>query len=77
MLESTAVNSAGEQIVQISAGAEKQGCTVMLATTSDTQKLPPYVLFKWKTMAEMFPAGSYTMGLGMWLDNGRSSRKLG
>jgi hypothetical protein len=43
----------------------------MLAITANTQKLPSYVLFKYKTMAKMFPSGSYTMSPGKWLDNGR------
>jgi hypothetical protein len=59
MPESTTVNSASEQMVQIrTMGAKKQRCTVMLAITADRQKLPPYVVFKRKTMAkEKFPLG--------------------
>jgi hypothetical protein len=33
-------------------GAEKQHCTIMLAISGDRQKLPPYVIFKHKAMAE-------------------------
>jgi hypothetical protein len=60
MPESTTVNSVGERTVQIirTMGAEKQRCTIMLAITADGQKLPPYVVFKCKTMAkEKFPQG--------------------
>jgi hypothetical protein len=39
-------------------GAKKQCCTIMLAITADRQKLPPYVVFKQKTMAkEKSPQG--------------------
>jgi hypothetical protein len=39
-------------------GAEKQHCTIMLAITADGQKLPPYVVFKYKIIAkENFPQG--------------------
>jgi hypothetical protein len=38
--------------------AKKQHCTVMLAIRANGQKLPPYVVFKCKTMAkEKFPQG--------------------
>lgn len=40
-------------------GAEKQ-CTVMLAVTTDGQKLPPYVILKRKTLLKgNFPRGIY------------------
>jgi hypothetical protein len=76
MPESTAVNSASKQMVQINAGAEKQGRTIMLAITSNTWKLPPYVLFKQKTMAKVIPLGCYNMDQGKWLHDWRCSRKL-
>jgi hypothetical protein len=59
MPKSTTVNSAGERTVQIrTTGAEKERCTLMLTITADRQKLPPYVVFKRKTMAkEKFPQG--------------------
>jgi hypothetical protein len=59
MPESTTVNSAGKEMVQIrTMGAEKQHCTVMLAITADGQKLPPYMVFKCKFMAkDKFPQG--------------------
>jgi hypothetical protein len=59
MPKSTTVNSAGERTVQIrTTEAEKQCCTVMLAITADEQKMPPYVVFKCKTIAkEKFPQG--------------------
>lgn len=40
-------------------GAEKQRCTVMLAVTADGAKLPPYVIFKRKTIPKgvQFPKG--------------------
>jgi hypothetical protein len=39
-------------------GAEKQRCTAMVANTADGQKLPPYAVFKRKTMVkEKFPLG--------------------
>lgn len=59
MPEGTTVNPVGERSVSIrTTGAEKQRCTVMLAITSDGRKLPPYVIFKRKTMPkETFPKG--------------------
>jgi hypothetical protein len=40
------------------AGAEKQCCTIMPAFTADGEKLPPYVVFKQKTMVkETLPQG--------------------
>jgi hypothetical protein len=58
MPESTTVNSAGEQTVQIrTTEAEKQHC-IMLVITADKKRLSPYVVFKSKTMAkEKFPQG--------------------
>jgi len=39
-------------------GAEKQTCTTTLAVTADGGKLPPYVIFKGKTLPkEKFPPG--------------------
>lgn len=39
-------------------GAERQRCTVMLSVTADGRKLPPYVVFKRKTLPkESFPNG--------------------
>jgi hypothetical protein len=59
MLESTAVNSAGELMVQVrTTGAEKKCCIIMLAITGDGQSLPPYVVFTCKsTVKEKFPCG--------------------
>jgi hypothetical protein len=52
MPETTTVNSASEQTVQIiTMGTKKQCCTIMLAIAANRQKLPPYVVFKRKTMA--------------------------
>lgn len=48
--EST-VNKAGEKTVHVrTAGAEKQRCTIMLGITADGNKLPPFVIFKRKTV---------------------------
>lgn len=41
------------------AGCEKQRCTVMLAVTADGRKLPPYVVFKRKTMPKGMPKGHF------------------
>ncbi|PNF29643.1 hypothetical protein B7P43_G16388 [Cryptotermes secundus] len=56
--EST-VNKAGEKTVHVrTAGAEKQRCTVMLGITADGNKLPPFVIFKRKTLPkEKLPPG--------------------
>jgi hypothetical protein len=55
----TTVNKAGEKTVHVrTSGAEKQRCTVMLGITADGHKLPPYVIFKRKTMPkEKLPPG--------------------
>lgn len=59
MPENTTVNVRGERSVQVkTTGSEKQRCTVMLAITADGRKLPPYVVFKRKTMPkDKFPTG--------------------
>ena len=44
-------------------GAEKQRCTVMLAVTVDGGKLPPYVIFKRKTLPR-FSEGLGQQGTG-------------
>jgi hypothetical protein len=47
MPESTTINYAGKQMVQIrTMGAEKQHCMIMLAVMANGQMLPPYVVFK-------------------------------
>jgi hypothetical protein len=43
--------------------ADKQCCTVMLGTITDRQKLPPYVVFKHKTMAKEFSS----QGIIVWV----------
>lgn len=56
----TTVNEAGAKTVQVrTAGAEKQRCTVMLAVLADGKKLPPYIIFKRKTLPKnvKFPSG--------------------
>ncbi|KAL1435126.1 hypothetical protein MTO96_011256 [Rhipicephalus appendiculatus] len=53
------VNERGARSVLVKAtGAEKQRFTVMLAVTAEGRKLPPYVIFKRKTVPKAnFPAG--------------------
>jgi hypothetical protein len=42
----------------------------MLDVTEVQQKLPPYVLYKWNTMAkEKFPQGITLTGPKKWLDD--------
>lgn len=57
----TTVANRGEKTVQVrTAGAEKQRCTVMLGITADGNKLPPYVIFKRKTLPkEKLPPGVF------------------
>lgn len=59
----TTVNDRGEKTVQVrTAGAEKQRCTVMLGITADGNKLPPYVIFRRKTLPkEKLPPGILVM----------------
>jgi hypothetical protein len=58
MLESTTVNSASKQMVQIRTTGAKKHCTLMLAITANGQKLPLHVVFKHKTIAkEKLPQG--------------------
>lgn len=55
----TTVNPKGASTVSIkTTGNEKNRFTVMLACTADGGKLPPYVVFKRKTMPKLqFPKG--------------------
>lgn len=54
-------------------GAEKQRCTVMLAVTADGCKLPPYVIFKKKTL----PKGPFPEGIRIHVqEKGRMSADL-
>ena len=47
----TSVATKGSKYVTINTtGNEKNKLTVMLACTADRGKLPPYVIFKWKTL---------------------------
>jgi hypothetical protein len=46
----TSIEKQGMQLVTKTTEAEKQRCTVMLAVTADGGKLPPYVIFKRKTL---------------------------
>lgn len=59
MPSSTTVEQKGVRSVHIrTTGAEKQRCTVMLAVTADGRKLPPFVIFKRKTLPKAkFPPG--------------------
>jgi len=59
MSRNTSIEKQGVRSVSIkTTGAEKQRCTVMLAVTADGGKLPPYVIFKRKTLPkEKFPPG--------------------
>ncbi|KAH8034404.1 hypothetical protein HPB51_023652 [Rhipicephalus microplus] len=56
---STTVEEKGVRSVHIrTTGAEKQKCTVMLAVTADGRKLPPFIIFKRKTLPKAkFPLG--------------------
>ena len=55
----TTVNTKGAKTVQLNTtGNEKNRFTVMLACTADGRKLPPYVIFKRKTLPKVtWPAG--------------------
>ena len=57
--DETTINSKGASTVSIkTTGNEKNRFTVMLACTADGGKLPPYVVFKRKTMPKLqFPKG--------------------
>lgn len=60
MPRNSSVEKRGSSSVVIrTSGAEKQRCTVMLAVTADGAKLPPYVIFKRKTIPKgvQFPKG--------------------
>lgn len=59
MPRSTTVEVKGAKTVGVrTTGAEKQRCTVMLAVTADGRKLPPFVVFKRKTLPKnTLPAG--------------------
>lgn len=59
MPEATTVTPSGARSVKIlGTGADKQRCTVMLCVTADGRKLPPYVVFKRKTLPkDNFPPG--------------------
>jgi hypothetical protein len=67
-VESTVVNIASEQMVQIRMTGAENHHTVMQAITVDGQKLLPYVILKWKTMANnKHPQRIYSMGPVKWL----------
>lgn len=54
MPPNTTVSEKGVSSVPIkTTGCEKQRCTVMLAVTADGRKLPPFVIFKRKTVPKM------------------------
>uniref|UniRef100_A0A147BLR1 Putative pogo transposable element n=1 Tax=Ixodes ricinus TaxID=34613 RepID=A0A147BLR1_IXORI len=59
MPSNTTLEQKGARTVHVrTTGAEKQRCTVMLAVTADGRKLPPYVIFKRKTLPKgKFPPG--------------------
>jgi len=59
MPRNTSIEKQGVRSATIkTTGGEKQRCTVMLAVTADGGKLPPYVIFKRKTLPkEKFPPG--------------------
>ncbi|KAM7315265.1 hypothetical protein ISCGN_005047 [Ixodes scapularis] len=49
--ENCTVNAKGQKSVLVrTTGAERQRCTVMLCIPADGRKLPPYVIFKRKTI---------------------------
>ncbi|KAM7287750.1 hypothetical protein ISCGN_031441 [Ixodes scapularis] len=57
--ENCTANAKGQKSVLVrTTRAERQRCTVMLCVTADGRKLPPYAIFKRKTIpAEEFPSG--------------------
>lgn len=58
MPSSTTVDKKGAKSVSVkTSGGEKQRCTVMLAATADGRRLPPYIIFKRKTLPKnvIFP----------------------
>lgn len=56
----TTVHKKGEKQVTIRTGGnEKQRCTVMLSITADGRKLPPYVVFKRKTLPKIPGNGTH------------------
>lgn len=60
MPSSRTVEQTGARTVHVrTTGAEKQRCTVMLGVTADGRKLPPYVIFKRKTL----PKGKLPPGI--------------
>uniref|UniRef100_A0A8C4STC8 HTH CENPB-type domain-containing protein n=1 Tax=Erpetoichthys calabaricus TaxID=27687 RepID=A0A8C4STC8_ERPCA len=69
----TTVNAVGDKSVPVrTGGREKQWCTVMLTILVDGKKLPPYVIFKWKTLLknEKFPPGIIIRAQQKgWMDN--------
>jgi hypothetical protein len=65
------IKGKGETSVIIcTSGCKKQHCTVMLAITADRRKLPPYVIFKRKTMPNAkLPSGVHVHVEGKgWMD---------
>uniref|UniRef100_A0A8C4S949 HTH CENPB-type domain-containing protein n=1 Tax=Erpetoichthys calabaricus TaxID=27687 RepID=A0A8C4S949_ERPCA len=69
----TTVNAVGGKSVRVrTGGREKQWCTVMLTILADGKKLPPYVIFKRKTLPknEKFPPGIIVRAQKKgWMDN--------
>jgi hypothetical protein len=60
MTESTTIEHVGARSVQIRiTGADKQGCTMMLAITADGQKLPPFVIFRKNSPERQICARNY------------------
>uniref|UniRef100_A0A8C4RKQ3 HTH CENPB-type domain-containing protein n=1 Tax=Erpetoichthys calabaricus TaxID=27687 RepID=A0A8C4RKQ3_ERPCA len=69
----TTVNAVGDKSVPVrTGGREKQQCTVMLTILADGKKLPPYAIFKRKTLPknEKFPPGIIIRAQQKgWMDN--------
>jgi hypothetical protein len=56
------VNKKDENVIVRMGGCVKQRCTVMLCIRADGRKLPPYVIFKRKTVLKITMAGIILRG---------------
>jgi hypothetical protein len=46
-----------KSVIMCTTGCDKQRCTIMLAISADGRMLPPYIIFKRKTM----PMGKFPL----------------
>lgn len=74
MPECSTITEKGAKSVSIlTGGNEKQRCTVMLSVTADGNKLPPFIIFKRKTLQKkiIFPSNVIVRAQPKgWMDNG-------